>query len=231
MLIAHINKDKTRTQSVSEHCRKTAEKAALYAKKLNLSKTAKLQGLLHDMGKLCLDFSEYIAENNNIKRGEKIDHAYAGVKYLTEVSSHSNLSSVKGISGYVSRTIISHHGLHDWLRENSKSYFDERISETKRYDEILKNRSEVFSDEEITELLNDAADEYRQYFQKIKQCADNDQQKLLFYSGLFERMLQSILIDADRTDTADFMLGRSVEASGREKFSRTLFGLCPIDRR
>lgn len=211
MFIAHIDeKNGSRTQSVSEHCRETANKAARYAEKLSLCKTALLQGLLHDMGKLCNDFNEYITQSNDLKRGD-IDHAYAGAKYLFETASHSSSSYEKIISGYIARTIISHHGLHDWLDEDGKSCFDKRISKSERYSEILNNKNEIFSDEKIIETLTASAEEYKIYHKKIKLCSANDLQKYLFYSGLFERILQSILIDADRTDTADFMTGRPTE--------------------
>lgn len=211
MFTAHIDKyDKTRRQSVSEHSIGAADKAVCYAEKLGLGKTARLQGMLHDIGKLCFDFNAYITETNNLKRGD-IDHAYAGAKYLSELSLQNGSIYAKIIAGYISRTIVSHHGLHDWLRENGKSYFDERIAKDERYAEILKNAEELISNDEIAELLERSAEEFREYHNKIAALANKNTQKYLFYGGLFERLLQSVLVDADRTDTADFMFGRSTE--------------------
>lgn len=214
MFTAHIDKyDSSRKQTVTEHSLGTAEKAAAYAKNLKLNKTAELQGILHDMGKFCSDFDKYINRESNFTRGE-IDHAFAGAKYLSEISAQIKSRSAKIIAGYIARTIISHHGLHDWICENGDSYFDWRISKSERYDEILKNSSEVFECEKIVDLLNASADEYKAFHQKLSelsQKANNSGQNFLFYSGLFERLLQSILIDADRTDTADFMSACSTE--------------------
>ncbi|MCM1334762.1 MAG: CRISPR-associated helicase Cas3' [Bacteroides sp.] len=210
MFTAHVDKaDKQRKQSVAEHTLGTAEKAARYAEKLGLSNTARLQGLLHDTGKLCGDFDAYINGVNDIRRGG-IDHAFAGAKYLSEIASESDLSSVRTVAGYISRTVISHHGLHDWLYEDGKSYLDERVSKNERYDEILQNTSGLFSRAEIAELLERAASEYKKFHKKISLLSEGAQE-FLFYGGLFERLLQSLLIDADRTDTADFMLGRTTE--------------------
>lgn len=55
MFTAHIDDiDKTRIQSVAEHSFETAALAAKYAEKLNLTKTAEIQGLLHDLGSFAL---------------------------------------------------------------------------------------------------------------------------------------------------------------------------------
>lgn len=219
MFTAHIDKnDSSRKQTVAEHCLNTAQRAAEYAGKLNLSGTARLQGLLHDMGKLCSDFNSYINGSNDFGRGE-IDHAFAGAKYLSEISSQNESGYAKLAAGFVSRTVISHHGLHDWVHENGGSYFDERVSKSERYDEILQNTGEIFCREEIVDLLNASAAEYEVYFRKIKEISVNkttsklSPEMFLFYNGLFERLLQSFLIDADRTDTADFMTARSTENS------------------
>lgn len=213
MFTAHIDDiDKTRIQSVAEHSFETAALAAKYAEKLNLTKTAEIQGLLHDLGKLCVDFDDYINERNNIKRGE-IDHAFAGAKYLFELARSSDKNSVRIAAGYIARTIISHHGLHDWLDNNRVDYFDKRVSENKRYDEISHNISEIITEEKARELLSEAASEYAAYHSKLKSLSGNENRIFLFYSGLFERLLQSVLIDADRTNTADFMLGQSTSSA------------------
>lgn len=210
MFTAHI--DDSRKQSVEQHSANVSRLAAKYAESLNLFKTAELQGFLHDLGKLCADFDDYINGRNNIKRGE-LDHAFAGAKYLSEIASSINKSSVRVAAGYISRTVISHHGLHDWLDENRVEYFEKRISGNKRYDEILRNSGGIICEEKARVLLSDAAAEYAVYHKKLLSLSGKDDKKFLFYSGLFERLLQSILIDADRTDTADFMLGKSISSA------------------
>lgn len=217
MFTAHIDKnDKQRKQTVAEHCNNVAKLASGYADKINLQSTATLQGMLHDMGKLCADFDAYINGKSTFSRGE-IDHAYAGAKYLIAVAEKSDNAYRKIAAGYIARTIVSHHGLHDWIDADRNSCFDKRISNSQRYDEILENAGEVFSHDRISETLTAAAGEIERYDKLLKELAYDKQshkispKKYLFYCGLFERLLQSLLIDADFTDTTDFMLNKKTE--------------------
>ncbi|MDE7229279.1 MAG: CRISPR-associated endonuclease Cas3'', partial [Oscillospiraceae bacterium] len=189
MFTAHI--DNQRTESVAEHSLKAAERAAAYAEKLNLSASAKLQGLLHDLGKLCVDFDNYINGRNSMKRGE-IDHAYAGARYLCELSKETDDGLIKIAAGYISRTIISHHGLHDWLYDDGSSYFEHRISTEKRYDEILENIHDIITRENALGLLKSAAAEIEEYDKMMKRLSSKNSMKYLFYCSLFERLMQSV---------------------------------------
>ena len=52
------------------------------AKLLNISE---LQSILHDIGKFCNDFEDYINGNSRFKRGD-IDHSFAGARYIIELA-------------------------------------------------------------------------------------------------------------------------------------------------
>ena len=78
---AHV--EGKRIQTVLDHSRKTAEKAVHYGENIGLKSCAHIQGLFHDLGKMCQDFDDYINGRNNVRRGG-IDHAFAGAKYLCE---------------------------------------------------------------------------------------------------------------------------------------------------
>ena len=199
MFAAHISADIRREQSVQEHCRNTAELCAGYCKIVGAENIGRLAGLLHDAGKLCNDFDNYIRGISRFSRGE-IDHSYAGAKYITE-----NTDKVHaGVSRLIARVIISHHGLHDWVDENCKDYFNIRIANDKNYSQIKQNILLTIGADEFDELLKKAADEYRALCQKIKNISKTPTD-CAFYLGLLERFLESALIDADRTDTASFM--------------------------
>ncbi|MBR4346767.1 MAG: CRISPR-associated helicase Cas3' [Oscillospiraceae bacterium] len=199
MFAAHISADSRREQSVHEHCRNTAELCAGYCKIVGAENIGRLAGLLHDAGKLCNDFDNYIRGISRFSRGE-IDHSYAGAKYITE-----NTDKVHaGVSRLIARVIISHHGLHDWVDENCKDYFKSRIANDKNYGQIKQNILLTIGADEFDELLKKAADEYRALCQKIKNISKTPTD-CAFYLGLLERFLESALIDADRTDTASFM--------------------------
>ena len=199
MFAAHISADSRREQSVQEHCRNTAELCAGYCKIADAENIGRLAGLLHDAGKLCNDFDNYIRGISRFSRGE-IDHSYAGAKYITE-----NTDKVHaGVSRLIARVIISHHGLHDWVDENCKDYFNIRIANDRNYSQIKQNILLTIDADEFDELLKKAADEYRALCQKIKNISRTPTD-CAFYLGLLERFLESALIDADRTDTASFM--------------------------
>ena len=121
----------------------------------------------------------------------------------------------------MAHTIISHHGIHDWLDDNCDDYFDKRISKGDGYEEILGDLSEVLKDTDINTLFEKAANEWFDAAKKIRTFSKTkedkiDNTKFYFYLGMLERLIQSALIDADRTDTADFMSGRETDISANK---------------
>ena len=73
---------KVEIQTVFEHSKGTAERGERYAEKIDASAIARLQGMIHDVGKLCRDFDDYILEKNDFKRGT-IDHCYVCLLYTS----------------------------------------------------------------------------------------------------------------------------------------------------
>ncbi len=201
---AHIREYDREKQTVRQHCEGTAEKARRYAEGFGAGNIAYLQGILHDMGKLCDKFNDYINGLNNCRRGE-IDHSYAGARYLYELARQSDDGFVRGAAGLIARTIISHHGVHDWIDGDGNNYFSVRTSKDELYDEILGNLPLVCPETEILALLDKAAGEFRDFIARIKPIDMKKKENRSFYMGMLERLMQSVLIDADRTDTADFM--------------------------
>lgn len=219
---AHIRETDGREQSVAEHSKGVSVLAKRYAASVGLEHMAELLGLLHDAGKLNEDFDRYIHGDSHFRRGE-IDHCYAGAKYLCAFSDQHFLKkkSVCYTSRLLARVILSHHGLHDWLTEDGTDYFQRRTQKEERYAEIEPHIREMlaelgYSEESLKALLEKAIAEYKTVYRKIKDLASdncgndapkakNYNTKLTFYLGQLERLLESILIDADRVDTADFM--------------------------
>lgn len=195
-------------QSVTEHCQNTAALCERYASAFGCSVIGRLQGLLHDAGKLTSEFNDYIRGASNATRGS-IDHSYSGARYLDEISADM---SYRKAAQLIARTIISHHGMHDWVDDDSKDYFKERTSKSKGYEEVLSNLDMVIG-EELPENLEEAGEEYRLINDKILRTGASgkcSKKEYAFYLGMLERMLQSVLIDADRSDTANFMNGTPV---------------------
>lgn len=219
-MIAHIREKDKEEQSVSSHCQETADSCAGYAGSINAVNIGKLQGLLHDVGKLTKNFEKYIRQEASFRRGE-IDHSYAGAKYLCELAERTDAGKYESVAKLIARTILSHHGIHDWLVRNESEWRDyvlDRLGKDENYDEVLEHIGEVVSDDRILQLLDVAANEYRVLSERMKKLANKTSQdnkvrkkSFAFYKGMLERFLQSCLIDADRTNTADFMYDAHTE--------------------
>lgn len=221
---AHKRDDK-KTQSVREHSLGTKTLAEEYAYGIGLKSTAQLCAYLHDIGKLCVDFDDYINKRNSMKRGE-IDHCYAGGRYILEIARKLASGDTKIIytAELIARVVVSHHGIHDWSDEDGNYYLDYRIGKNERYVEISTAVAKIFPEETVATLLKKSTNEIVEIIQRIKEIVKTAYQKtevdnkiicenLGFYQGMLERLMESILVDADRTDTADFMGGKSTSLS------------------
>ncbi len=209
-MIAHISGDRTETTEL--HLKSTAETGVKLAAGLGIAAIIKLICLLHDMGKLCAAFNDYIHGIGGYKRGD-IDHSYAGAKYILSLAKPQQNNAAL----FIARVILSHHSLHDWLEKDGTDYAKRRTSKDEFYDEIVAAYESLFPREETIRLLEKAADEYNSICGKIADISqpapDNDSlyKRLSFYSGMLERLASSILIDADRANAAAFEYNTPVQ--------------------
>ncbi len=214
---AHIRPSDGSEQTVVEHCRETAGLAAKFGVMIGLSKTAELAAFLHDIGKLTVDFNSYIHGEGSFRRGE-LDHSFAGAKYIESAAKLTDDKKLNNTASLIGRVILSHHGLHDWVDDNAKGTYHIRITKEKYYSEIMQNLQETSFLPDIRTALDGATAEVVPLRKKLRELseyiADNGRKKesYAFYLGMLERLLQSILIDADRTNTADFMSDTKTEA-------------------
>ena len=210
-MIAHIrNINGVEEQSLREHCLETAALSGRYASSVGAKNIGVLQGKLHDAGKIPQSFQDYIRNISDAKRGD-IDHSYAGAKYICSFAESSDAGKYHDVSRLIAHTIISHHGLHDWIDGNNKDYCATRIQKNEGYDQILAHLGEIVSNDELLSLFEHAAEEYNVLEAKIRKLCARSKIAYTFYLGMLERFLQSCLIDADRTDTANFMNGIPTE--------------------
>lgn len=221
--IAHQN------QKLFEHLEGVAELSQKNAAKIGMGNYGELLGLLHDFGKYSFDFQKYITDaiNKNDpnfdpdedqsyedpagKKG-KIDHSTAGAQYLSSVAGSYNAQII--LCQILSLCLVSHHtGLIDCLTTDNKGSWDAYSKRLSKADnkthlsECTKNAERHILEKIDTILAN-------QYLTKPfeKKCLDivrysperNPQSTVVqFQLGLLVRFLFSVLIDADRQDTAD----------------------------
>ncbi|MDR0916668.1 MAG: CRISPR-associated helicase Cas3' [Oscillospiraceae bacterium] len=224
-MLAHIDHDTDRTQTLAEHSTNTARYAAYYAAALGLARTAYLIGLLHDIGKATEVFKRYLAENDETKRG-KINHAACGARYISERFPPITGDDAALTSEIISAVIVSHHqGLIDIVSAHGDDAFRQKLNPEREtyYAEAVRNAE--LDTEQIDALFADATAEvaalngvFTALVARIKQKARADENYKFygktakdFLRGLAVHFLLSCLLDADRYDTAQFTEGAAFE--------------------
>lgn len=218
---AHIRKvdGKKYIQTVEEHCRGVAEIAAELLRDIGLEKTAYLSGMVHDLGKFSENFKNYIekaADGEKVQRGS-VNHTFAGVRFLLEKHSDEQLSGFSDIVlEILAYAVGAHHGLFDCVDDNNNNGFTKRIQKEgidylNAAQEFLKICCSV---QDIEDLLKQSEKEFLPVFNEIEKLADNADAKIqntqiTFYIGFLARLILSAIIEADRSDTSQFMNGYS----------------------
>lgn len=218
---AHIRKvdGKKYIQTVEEHCRGVAEIAAELLSDIGLEKTAYLAGIVHDLGKFSENFKNYIekaADGEKVQRGS-VNHTFAGVRFLLEKHSDEQLSGFSDIVlEILAYAVGAHHGLFDCVDDNNNNGFTKRIQ--KEGIDYLNAAQEFLkiccSKQDIEDLLKQSEKEFLPVFNEIEKLADNADAKIqntqiTFYIGFLARLILSAIIEADRSDTSQFMNGYS----------------------
>ena len=218
---AHIrNVDgKKYIQTVEEHCHGVAEIAAELLRDIGLEKTAYLAGIIHDLGKFSENFKNYIekaADGEKVQRGS-VNHTFAGVRFLLEKHSDEQLSGFSDIVlEIIAYAVGAHHGLFDCVDDNNNNGFTKRIQ--KEGIDYLNAAQEFLkiccSKQDIEDLLKQSEKEFLPVFNEIEKLADNADAKIqntqiTFYIGFLARLILSAIIEADRSDTSQFMNGYS----------------------
>lgn len=218
---AHIRKvdGKKYIQTVEEHCHGVAEIAAELLSDIGLEKTAYLAGMVHDLGKFSENFKNYIekaADGEKVQRGS-VNHTFAGVRFLLEKHSDEQLSGFSDIVlEILAYAVGAHHGLFDCVDDNNNNGFTKRIQKDgidyfNAAQEFLKI---CCSKQDIEDLLKQSEKEFLPVFNEIEKLADNADAKIqntqiTFYIGFLARLILSAIIEADRSDTSQFMNGYS----------------------
>ena len=215
--IAHINAETKEEQTIPEHLKNVAELAWRLGQPLKMRNLAYLAGLFHDIGKWRKKFEQYLRaaliNPNSVSKGD-VNHSSAGAVFLYRRYYHGD-ELHRLTAQLIAVAVLSHHGLNDCLDPSGTDHFHRRVEHTDGldYDEVIHN----FEQSDLYQLDFDA------YFEKavqetaelIKTTEDNHLSRN-FTIAMISRMLLSILIEADRLDTAIFSGGRSYDEGAGE---------------
>lgn len=170
-------------------------------------------------GKFSENFKNYIekaADGEKVQRGS-VNHTFAGVRFLLEKHSDEQLSGFSDIVlEILAYAVGAHHGLFDCVDDNNNNGFTKRIQ--KEGIDYLNAAQEFLkiccSKQDIEDLLKQSEKEFLTVFNEIEKLADNADAKIqntqiTFYIGFLARLILSAIIEADRSDTSQFMNGYS----------------------
>ncbi|PXX77122.1 CRISPR-associated endonuclease Cas3'' [Dielma fastidiosa] len=225
-MIAHITKTESnhiKEQTVLEHLKGTAHVARILGEPLGISSLTYISALFHDLGKWRIAFKHYIYTVQDGNKANKINHSSAGAIFIYR-RYYKNDDYQKLTVQLIAYAILSHHGLNDCLSPDGIDVFNSRIdnSENLDFEEVVKNLYN--SNISMTEIDT----EFEKAIQEVKVLRQQFEANKLspsFSLGLLARMLLSILIDADRIDTAIFC-GKRETKSTLQDFTLPWHQLC-----
>lgn len=199
-------------QELRVHLEAVAAITSRLAGKIGLSRAGELVGLAHDLGKYSEAFQQYLQQVSgnasmemepDISRKGSVDHSTAGAQTISRGLLRSSLAAEA-----LALCVASHHsGLIDCVLPDGFDGLTRRLTK----DDALSHCSEAWRSAEppirsmLEALLNgpEVAAEVDAAIERIRET-NPDEVIQPFKQGLLLRMLFSCLIDADRTNSADF---------------------------
>lgn len=230
---AHFNPQTGEYQSNALHSSNTAQIAMSKNPVPELHNLLWLAGTLHDAGKLTDAWQDYFEDSirNPGKFHEKLNHASIGGLLAEEWLSGTLAAEM------LQTAIYSHHGLKDCISPgDSSSLFKNQLQKKAGlpYEEARQNVTHEVELDELEDYFSRAQADARKLASAINaRCAEMGKDNLFgcreYYLGMYERLLISLLIDADRRDTEDFMsqdAAKAADSEGIREGSRELWESC-----
>lgn len=214
------NRKKVIRQGLKDHLRGVSLLAESFGTKVHCSKFMRLAGVLHDMGKYCPSFQNYItnamkAETSSNGEApattkEKVDHGVYGAKFIFE--KHSKTGGYAAITAELLLLICCfHHGnLPSAINKAGKATATERIGKIEK--EELDQVFETFQNEvniDVDALFAKAVKEIEAINTQIREQKLVDKNKDQFIYNLLIKLFYSMLVDADRVDSMCFEDGET----------------------
>lgn len=203
--LAHCDGE-NRTQLLKEHIFGTAKLAVQEGQKLGIEHIMQIIALLHDCGKYSDSFQKYIRQELDVDG--KVNHTSAGAQILESLCKYKrNNLYFKEFYEALCYAITAHHGLYDLVSIEEKDNFTDRLTKIEEGElTTIWNRWSQdlnIAASSLGQILVSAVKEFNEYFlSNIKKISEGKDNEDLFYLGCFERLLLSIQMDADWTDTA-----------------------------
>ena len=213
---AHIRRDGSKEQTMGAHLLRVGNLMKEDAARIGLSSLAYLIGVLHDLGKCSEEFADYLDwchkhPEDNSRKGT-VDHSSAGGQFLMQRYGRRGDSALLTVH-IAALVIFSHHtGLMNYLGEDGVSDFLRRMEKQKVPEVDLSYYfTHVLSEADIDKLFEEAVCEFSALDVKIISYAAEGSEMYYFVWGMVHKLLLSMLVDADRLDSAEFELGEARE--------------------
>lgn len=215
-LLAHIRND-GKEQLLINHLIGTSSLSEQYASKIGLPEIGRIIGLMHDFGKACQEYQNYLRtqaglinpdeDNYSTSHHGDVDHSTAGAQLVYEKLSNRGREG-RILAQFIALAIASHHsGLIDCLKPNGLNEFKRRIEKSDEDTNLAEARSKLPEIEKQLDVILAQPIEKKfvaKIFDEMKEAGDNSKLNLVFKHGLLARFLLSCLLEADRLNTADF---------------------------
>lgn len=209
--IAHIRKKDRAIQTVAEHNDGVAKLAYDIGSLYGIGSLSSLGGRHHDDGKNTQEYLAYIkaaSAGENVARGSVV-HSTHGALFVNNLASNREGLIAKLSAEMVRTAIMSHHGLRDCISTDGRLSFSEaskRIKSDGSYCAVERIVNECYRKSEVESEFVAACAEVKDIRAKINEFCRSVECHVSphFYCAMYERLLTSILVDADRTDTACF---------------------------
>lgn len=228
---AHYNPRTNSYQSIETHSSNTASNAEKKNPLSEIENMLWLASICHDCGKDSEEWQEYLGEsiqNPEQRPYRKKNHTTIGGQIVRELLGNSVLASEM-----IQTAIYSHHGLKDCV--NSAEDISLFEAQKKKAEDLplCEARTNFYQnmDKEILNIrLQSIKAEEKSLIYKIKNRMQSWDSRYNygnrdFFLGMYERVLMSLLQDADRRDTEDFMNDVNIQTYEKEK-SKEIWKIC-----
>lgn len=237
---AHYRETDGTYQQNRDHQKNVAALCEAYCGIPLMKKMAYVTGLMHDAGKSTREWKSYFIKSIQGKSGwgkEKEDHSTLGGEILRSYAPESRITEMAELA------IFMHHGLSDCvsMADGSSLVGKRRMKYTVEQTVSLRKICEEdmgLTTEEMKTLFGQARQDMVSLVNELKKLSVDDDGRhpygnVHFYLGMCQRLLFSVLADADVRDTVDFMENRKTEKRVTDEEMRAVWkeGLDHLERK